>query len=280
MATMMKNHQWFDENAVDTEFIRAHEDLTPRGRFHAPISSAEVLTKFRERARNLGLRLVCEKGALKRDGGRYMYLADVENMSGSDYALTVGFRQSSDTSMAFTGICGSKVFLCANGCCNALVKPSRMLHTIGNVEDGVIESKIDLVFERFLHDADLIRGQFAAMSATPLTDEILGRFVRAANGTWRGGKFSKNHLLGSANLLRILEELENPTLNSHDDSSVMRLLNAATYVTTHRMAQKNPLQAQMASRYCNNLIMSIIQPGFRPLGDAVDVEDAEVEVED
>ena len=100
MANIMKNAQWFDENVVDVDFITAHEDLTPNGRFHAPISSAEILTKFREKAINLGLRLVNEKGALKRDGKRFMYVADVEDNSHPDYALSIGFRNNSDKSLA------------------------------------------------------------------------------------------------------------------------------------------------------------------------------------
>ena len=78
-TSMMKNKQWFDENITDVDFITAHEDLTPRGPIHTPISSAEILTKFRAKAQALGLRLVNEKGALKRDGLRFMYLADVQD---------------------------------------------------------------------------------------------------------------------------------------------------------------------------------------------------------
>lgn len=275
MSTMIKNKQWFDENAVDIDFIRAHEDLTPRGPHHAPVSSADVLLKFREKAANLGIRLVNEKGALKRDGGRYMYLADVEDTSRPDYTLTVGFRQSSDTSMSFAGIAGVSVFVCENGCCNALIKPSKMRHTIGNVRDNLIDGRIDTVFNRFLEDKDDIIGQIELMKSTPLTDEILGRFVRGANGHWEGQRFLKNPLIGSTNLCRILEELENPTLNSHEDNSVFRLHNAATYVTTHKF--RNPSQAMMASRSLNNLIMGLIRPDFTPLGDVVDVESETVD---
>ena len=42
-TNMMKNKQWFDENVTDVDFITAHEDLTPRGPIHVPISSAEIL---------------------------------------------------------------------------------------------------------------------------------------------------------------------------------------------------------------------------------------------
>jgi hypothetical protein len=270
----MKNAQWFDENVVDVDFITAHEDLTPKGRIHTPISSAEILTKFREKALNLGLRLVNEKGALKRDGKRFMYVADVEDDSHPDYALSVGFRNNSDKSLAFSGCCGSSVFICANGCMTSLIKPSKMRHTIGNVtrNAGFLDAKIDTIFERFLEDKGAIEGQIEFMRQTSLTDEIVGKFVRALNGGWKGDKFVKNPLIGSSNLMQILAELENPTLNRHDDSSVFRLHNAATYVTTHKMSQRNPSQAMMASRLLNNTIMNIIKPDFTPLGDVVDVE--------
>jgi hypothetical protein len=270
----MKNAQWFDENVVDVDFITAHEDLTPKGRIHTPISSAEILTKFREKALNLGLRLVNEKGALKRDGKRFMYVADVEDNSHPDYALSVGFRNNSDKSLAFSGCCGSSVFICANGCMTSLIKPSKMRHTIGNVtrNAGFLDAKIDTIFERFLEDKGAIEGQIEFMRQTSLTDEIVGKFVRALNGGWKGDKFVKNPLIGSSNLMQILAELENPTLNRHDDSSVFRLHNAATYMTTHKMSQRNPSQAMMASRLLNNTIMNIIKPDFTPLGDVVDVE--------
>jgi hypothetical protein len=79
-----------------------------------------------------------------------------------------------------------------------------------------------------------------------------------------------SNYVGAANLVRMLEEIENPTLNSHDDNSVMRLMNACSYVTEHKIT--NPNQRAMASRECNNLIMSLITQNFTPLGDVIDVE--------
>ena len=300
-TTMMKNNQWFDENAAsDLDFIRAHEDISPiphlrkvpivdaegnpvldsdgkpafdtvERTYHTPVSSALILEKFRERATALGLRLVNEKGALKRDGRRFMYLADVEDDAHPDYALSIGFRNASDKSLAFNGMCGTHVFVCENGCCSSIVKPSKMRHTIGNVKTaGFLDAKIDTIFSRFLEDKNAIVSQIETMKGTPLTDELLGKFVRRANGFWEEGEFHKNPLIGSCNLCRILEELENPTLNSHEDSSVFRLHNACSYVTTHKF--KNPSQGLLASRALNNLIMGLIKPDFAPLGDVVDVE--------
>ena len=208
-----------------------------------------------------------------------MYIANVENENREDFTLQCGFRNSSDQSRAFNAMMGSTCFVCENGVCSSIVEPSKMRHTIGNFRNYVIEEKVDAAFERFNEDKDKIVHQIEVMKSTPLTDEIVGKFVRRLNGTWRERTtptgetvhhFYKNPYLGSANLLRVLEELENPSLNSHDDSSCFRLLNAVSTVTTHKI--KNPDQAAMASRQCNNLIMSLIYPDFKPLGDAIDVE--------
>lgn len=286
MSMIANTKDWFvnADGANDPDFIRAHEDLSPRGRFHAPISSADILTKFRDRARSFGLTLTKETCALKKDGTRYMYIANVENENRDDFTLQCGFRNSSDQSRAFNAMMGTSVFVCENGCCSSIVEPSKMRHTIGNARRFVIEEKVDAAFERFLADKDEIAHQIEVMKGTPLTDEILGHFVRKMNGEWcekvtPEGQvvryFRKNPYLGSANLLRVLEELDNPSLNSRDDSSCFRLLNAVSTVTTHKI--KNPDQSAMASRQCNNLIMSIIYPGFKPLGDMVEVEAEVVE---
>jgi hypothetical protein len=275
MATLIKNGQWFDENATDVDFIRAHEDLTPRGKHHMPISSADILTKFREKAKSLGITLANENGALRRDGTRFMYVADIKDESRPDYALSLGFRQASDTTMSFSAMCGTSVFICQNGCCSSLIKPSRMRHTIGNVEKNLIDGRIDIVFNRFLEDKDEIAGQIELMKSTTLTDELVGKFVRMTTGKWNNDKFEKNPLIGPRNLVRILEELENPTINRKDDNSVFRLLNAASFVTTHKM--KNPNQSVLASRELNNIIMGLIKSDFTPLGDVIEVETEVVE---
>lgn len=271
MASISKNNQWFDENAADCDFIRTHENLEPLGPIHKPVSSALILQKFREKAASLGLNLVNEKGALKRDGRKFMYVADVTDASHPDYALSVGFRNSSDKSLAFKGSCGTSVFICENGCMSCVVKPSKMRHSIGNVgNEYILDSRIGEVFKRFEENRGFIEEQVGLMKSTPLTDEIVGKFVRRVNGNWEGDRFARNPLVGAANLMRILAELDRPTLNDRDDSSVFRLLNAATYVTTHVI--KNPEHGQSASHMLNDAIMSIIKPNFVPLGDADEIE--------
>ena len=137
-----------------------------------------------------------------------------------------------------------------------------MRHTSGNVGNGILlDEKIDTIFSRFIEDKDAMHDQVGLMRSTPLTDTIVGQFVKGLVG---------NPYVGAANTMRIIEDVVKPELNDTNDSSVWRLANAASKVTTHHL--KNPNHATMASRFCNNLIMSIIKPDFKPLGDAIDVE--------
>jgi len=289
MNTMIANPtKWYtaEDGALDTDFIRQNEVVESRGRIHRPISSAIVLDKFRERAKVLGLRFKNEQAALLKrkvdekkgvvGGDRYMYIAEVEDDTHPDYALSVGFRNFSDKSLAFSGMCESHIFVCENGVCHGIVKPSKVRHTIGNIERNthLLDDKIDTVFQRFLEDGKKIHEQIALMGSTKLTDDIVARFVKGANGEWikKDDKwtFVKNPLLGSANLLRILEDLENPERNDRNDNSVMRLMNSASHITSHTIT--NPNQSMLASNFCNNLIMKILKDDFVPLGDVVEAE--------
>lgn len=271
MNTMIVDNNWFVDGATDVDFIRANEVVVPRGTKHAPISSADILTKFREKAEILGLQFKNEKGALLKQkqnkkgelvgGDRYMYMAEVEDKDHPDYALSVGFRNFNDKSLSFNGLCSSSIFICKNGVCHGIIKPSKLRHTIGNSNRGLIDQKIDCVFQKFLEDGVKIHEQIGLMKSTHLTDEIVGKFVRG---------MVNNPYVGAANTMRILEDLENPERNDKDDSSVMRLMNSCSHITSHIIS--NPNQSLMGSNFCNNLIMKIIKDDFVPVGDVVDVE--------
>lgn len=269
MNTVCANKSnWFvtEDGATDLDFIRQHEVVISRGTKHAPVSSAEILEKFRNRANILGLKFANEKAALlkvnnKGNGGdRYIYTAEVVDDAHPDYALSVGFRNFGDKSLSFSGMCGNKIFVCENGVCTSIVKPSKMRHTIGNITNH-LDTKIDAIFSRFLEDSPKIHQQIDCMKSVKLTDELVGKFCRniLKCQTWCG-----------EHLAKVLTDLENPERNSHDDSSVFRLMNSCSYVTTHGI--KNPNRGMMASREANNLILSLIDPSFRPLGDVVEVE--------
>ena len=69
-ATLLKSSKYFDENAIDLDFLRAREHLESHGPRHVPVSHALILEKFRNKCEDNGLMLFNEQGALSKDGGR------------------------------------------------------------------------------------------------------------------------------------------------------------------------------------------------------------------
>lgn len=256
-ATLIKNSKYFSDNAIDLDFIRANEHLESHGPRHVPVSHALILEKFREKCDAAGLMLFNEQGALSKDGERYMYVADVVPEIGdkNEYHLAVGFRSFNDESSCFQMSCGTSVMICANMCMSSVIIPSRRKHQASIFE--VLDSKIDAGLERFTHDAKKTEENIAFMKTIPYSDELLGKLLVSLGRT---------KAIGNTNIMKILEEVDNPSYNDHKDNSAWRIMNACTTVTTHRMA--NPLQAMNSSKVMHDELMKLIKPGYIPLGDA------------
>lgn len=258
-ATLIKNGKYYSDNAVDVDFLRAHEHLESHGPRHVPVSHALILEKFRDKCEANGLMLFNEQGALSKDGERYMYVADIVPEIGDkdEYHLAVGFRSFNDESSCFQMSCGTSVMICANMCMSSVIIPSRRKHT--HTIHELLESKIDAGLERFRHDARDTEENIAFMKTVPYTDELLGKLIIALGRT---------KAIGNTNIMKILDEVDNPSYNDYKDMTAWRIMNACTAVTTHRMA--NPLQAMNSSKLMHDELMKLIKPGYVPLGD-VDV---------
>ena len=261
-ATLIKNGKYFSDNAVDIDFLKAHEHLESHGPRHVPVSHALILEKFRDICENKGLMLFNEQGALSKDGERYMYVADVVPEIGDkdEYHLAVGFRSFNDESSVFQMSCGTSVMICANMCMSSVIVPSKRKH-MSSIH-GLLDTKIEAGLERFNHDAKETEENIAFMKTVPYSDELLGKLIVSLGRT---------KAIGNTNIMKILEFVDNPPYNDKKDNTAWRIMNACTAVTTHRMA--NPLQAMNTSKVMHDELMKIIKPGYVPLGD-VDIAEA------
>lgn len=264
------NNKWFpmlDENEMSfgdiVDFVKANEQVDEGGRFHKPIPHSDLLVQFRDKAEKVGIKLCDTKVGLTRDGMKIMVVANSLSDKGKDYGLSCGFRNSTNSTQAFSGCFGHNCWICSNGCMTGLVIPSKQRNTIGNYDR--FGDKIDIIFDRFNSNRDVMNDQIQLMGSTKLTDEIVGKFILG---------LIKDGSIGNTHICNIVREMDNPTVNKKDDDSCLKLLNAGTWVSTHEI--KNPMQGMMASRIINNTIMGLIKDDFKPLGDVVDVENAEV----
>ena len=259
-ATLLKNKAFFDENALDLDFIRANEHLESHGPRHVPVSHALILEKFKSKCESKGLTLFNERGALSRNGERYMYVADVMPEAGTDddYNLAVGFRSFNDETSVFQMSCGGKVLMCSNMMMTSVVVPSKKKHTTSINE--LLDSKIEVGLERFNHDSAATRENIAFMKTVPYSDDILGKLLIA---------LGRSGVVGNTNIMKVLAEVDKPSYNDNNDNSAWRIMNACTTVTTHRIS--NPIQAMNISNLMHDELMKIIKPGYVPLGDVQDV---------
>ena len=269
------NKKWFevlDENKIGfdgiVDFVKAHEQVSQGGRFHKPTLHSNLLTSFRNRANEVGLKLCDTKVGLSRDGMKIMVVANSENDKGDEYSLSCGWRNSTNSQQSLSFCFGSNCWICSNNCINGIVKPANMRNTIGN--STKITDKMDILFDKFDSNKENIKNQIFSMKNTILTDDIIGKFIK---GLIKSGDMGNKHI---CDIIRdIMDDVENPSLNSHKDNSCFRLLNSCTKVCTHDIS--NPILGSNLSRKCNNIIMGIITPNFTPLGDDIDdVIEAEV----
>lgn len=259
-ATLLKSSKYFADNIIDTEFIKANEHLESHGPRHVPVSHALILEKFRDKCENMGLMLFNEQGALSKDGERYMYVAEVipEVCDNDDYHLAVGFRSFNDESSVFQMSCGTNVMLCSNMMQSSVIIPSKRKHQASII--GLLDSKIECGLERFKHDAKETEENIQLIKATPYSDELLGKLLVALGRTKQ---------IGNTNIMKILDEVDNPSYNDKNDNSAWRIMNACTTVTTHRMA--NPLLSLNTSKLMHDELMKLIKPGYVPLGESLDM---------
>jgi len=261
-ATLLKSNKYFSDNIIDADFLRAHEHLESHGPRHVPVSHALILEKFRDKCESMGLMLFNEQGALSKCGERYMYVADVMPEIGNkdEYHLAVGFRSFNDESSVFQMSCGNTVMMCSNMMQTSVIIPSKRKHQASII--GLLDSKIECGLERFKHDAKETEENISFMKTVPYSDELLGKLIVALGRTKK---------IGNTNIMKILDEVDNPSYNDHKDNTAWRIMNACTTVTTHRMA--NPIQAMDTSKIMHDELMKLIKPGYVPLGD-VDMVDA------
>lgn len=241
-AAVCNDRNWTKTTNMD--MLRAIA-VNPMGPRHNPVNHGEVLERFRGRADNAGIDITAETGLLSPDKKRFMYVADIRYDSlNSDFAFTVGFINFNDRTRSFTTLAGQRVFVCSNLCITGTLEESRTRHST-NVDDR-LDGRMDTAFAEFDKMFRIQMGNVDQMKATQLTDELLGRFV--LEGT-------RQDLMGATNLRRVVEEVDKPTLNNVNDTSLWRLHNAATYVLRENV--RNPLLVAETTKQAHEIIGSL-----------------------
>ena len=234
---------WKAENIVDEGYLSEIE-TAPQGPRHQPVNHGLALKLFRGYADHYALKLSNEKGVLSRDNMMYIYTADINGSGdGKSYGYSLGFINYNNREKAFTGVCGTKVFICENGVATCKVNDSVARHTVLNASN--IENRVKTVFDFYCGNSQKIGDDIERLKKIKLTDDIFGKVLLG---------FHRSHVMGATNIERVAAECDSPTVNDKNDSSMFRLYNAASWVAKKI---ENPIARQDATYKMNFIIMDL-----------------------
>lgn len=216
MKKICADANWTD--CIEPEVLKAIQTES-QGPRHKPIQHSDILDMFQKYADENNMTLSNPIGKLSKDRMRYMFLVDCNCNEIEDYTMTVGFINANDKSKAFTGICGTRVFMCSNGVVTGIVSESKTRHSLNNGDR--IQDKINLVYNNFSANRERMVNQIDFLKHTPLTEDILGKTLVS---------MVRSNVMGATNIARIVSEVDSPTFNSKNDVSCWRLYNAASHV--------------------------------------------------
>lgn len=260
MSTICANSsKWIADSITDVGYLKGIEPAI-LGKRHMPVNHGVIVDKFHDATAAAGLEIVNERGKLSKDLARYIYMADIKD-DAKDFTYTLGFVNYNDETKAFQGLLGTNVFVCENGCIHGTVIPSIQRHTTNNI--NYIGDKVNTIVDKYLATRGVIGDEIVALKNCKLTDDLVGKYIL---------NLHREGSLGATNIFRITDELENPTLNSKTDNTAWRLMNAATYVSTHMVGKDNPMAKVETSKVMHDELMKLVVPGWKTI-DSTDIID-------
>lgn len=151
---------------VTFETLQALPAPATRGRWHRPIRHAEVVEVLRSELVAAQLAIREEEFGLSKDGGKLFGI--IKFQGGQDFSGALGFRSSTDSTIAIRGVAGVAVLVCDNMALSGDEFVFRHKSTIrielrSIVRDGVakyqeharqIDRSIEQLQERSLSDRD------------------------------------------------------------------------------------------------------------------------------
>ena len=165
---MLMTHR--DSHPVTLAQLDALPPPVARGPVHRPVPHSELVRAVTAVANARGYKVTRAELALGRRGARLFGTMDLVAPSladrHEDRTLAIGFRNSTDESLAITMVAGVKVFVCDNLALSGdLIALQRR-----NTSRLELESELHDAFERFLTHAALLDGQIGALETTAITD--------------------------------------------------------------------------------------------------------------
>lgn len=139
---------------VEAEVVKALPIPKSLGPHHRPVPHWELLESLRAEARTRGVVVVKEELAITPDGAKLFALFQLGVEFGGEgaqkQALSLGVRNSTDTSLGLRGVAGSRVFVCDN----LALSGSEFVFSRKNTKGLRLDSMVAEGFEKFLVEGE------------------------------------------------------------------------------------------------------------------------------
>jgi hypothetical protein len=141
-----------------------------RGPIHQPVPHAQLVGMLKGAALTRGFDVVRGEFALGRKGQRLFGVMDLEPsarpIAKSDHGMSIGFRNSTDESLAITVVAGARVFVCDN-----LVLSGELIALQRRNTTGLDLSAALLAgFDRYLTHVNALDYQIAQLQTVEVSD--------------------------------------------------------------------------------------------------------------
>ena len=196
----------------------------PVGRFHYPLPYGDYVNEIVQACEAQGFEVTHDEYAVRKDGGRFFGLIDVEPRAGEyisarEWSMQIGVRGSHDQSLPRGLSFGSHVFVCSNLCFHGDLATLHTKQTL-NIRER-LPRMINSAVAQLPAVAAQTQRRFDAYHAF----EIKPRWGDAALV-----ELHRRDALSGAQLTRAIREWDNPSFEAHaeDGFTAWRLLNATT----------------------------------------------------
>lgn len=166
MSTLTLGNSRFQSSLTTYEGLAALPVPQPLGRRHRPIPHTRLVDAVREEADRRGLGIDRERFAVSKNGASLFAVVDLVAREGAERGTSLGFRNSTDSSLGLYGVAGSSVFVCDNLVMSGTMFALRRKNTLGlDLRDAMVGA-----FDRFDAQTEALDVSIDRLAATPLTD--------------------------------------------------------------------------------------------------------------
>lgn len=165
--SLMLHSQKHNAKLVPYHVLAAQPEPIPMGPFHKPVGHGRLIDAFRNEIVNRGYAIDREQFALSAKGQALFGVIDLKpNVPDAQRCLSLGFRNSTDMSMAIQAVAGTTVFVCDNMALSGSMFAIHRKNTTGlDLGDAVARG-----FDKFLQHANVLEIEVARLQATTITD--------------------------------------------------------------------------------------------------------------